>query len=193
MSRRRSASERLGATLLLALLCIAGRARAQAPADEAQIKAAFVFNFLKFVDWPATATRRSDEQLVVAIIGDGPSADAVTAFLTAKRVGERPIVVKVLNWDQSLAGVHAAFVSETDARKRRRVFDAAASASVLSIGEGHDFALRGGVIGLVVEEQRVRFDIDADAAEAARIRISSKLLALGHAVHSGRNTSGEAP
>jgi hypothetical protein len=171
---------------------VGGCAQAQAPADEAQIKAAFVYNFLKFVDWPESSSRRSDDPLVVAIIGEGPTADAVATFLATRHVGDRPIVIRHLVWDQSLAGVQAAFVNEADPRKLRRVFDAASGAAVLSIGETRDFALHGGVIGLLVEERRVRFDIDTDAAEAAGLHISSKLLALGRVVHSSK-TSAETP
>jgi YfiR/HmsC-like len=181
------------AAVLLVLLLMSSRAQAQVPADEAQIKAAFVYNFLKFVDWPATASRRFDDPLVVAIIGEGPTADAVATLLATKRVGDRPIVIKHLTWDQPLTGVQAAFVSEPDSKRLRRVFEAAASATVLSIGESSDFALRGGMIGLVIEDRKVRFDIDTDAADAARLRISSKLLALGRVVHSSKGAAGETP
>jgi hypothetical protein len=191
--RASSAARQARAVLLFALLAVAGRAWAQAPTDEAQVKAAFVYNFLKFVDWPAGATQRSDDPLVVAIIGDGPTADAVAGFLATKRVGDRPIVVRHLAWDQLLTGAHAAFVSENDSRKLRRIFDMAAGAAVLSIGEGHDFTMQGGMISLLIEQRRVRFDIGIDAADAARLRISSRLLALGHVVHVPPRGSGEVP
>lgn len=181
------------AAVLFVLLAIAGRVQAQAPADEAQVKAAFVYNFLKFVDWPGNASRRADDPLVVAIIGEGLTADAVAAFLATKRVGDRPIVIRHLAWDQSLVGIHAAFVSESDAKKLHRVFDAATAAAVLSIGESREFASRGGVIGLLVEERKVRFDIDTEAADAAHLRISSKLLALGRVVRSNKTPVAETP
>lgn len=181
------------AALLLGFLAVGVRAKAQAPAEEAQIKAAFVYNFLKFVDWPGTAFKRSDDPLVMVIVGEGTTADAVAAFLSSKRVGDRTIVVRRQEWDQSLVGANAAFVSESDAKRLRHIFDAASIAAVLSIGESPDFASRGGVIGLLVEERRVRFDIDTDAADAARLHVSSKLLALGRVVHSGKTAAGENP
>jgi YfiR/HmsC-like len=188
VSRRRCISERIvrWTTPLLVLVLLGSPARAQAPADEAQIKAAFVYNFLKFVEWPHDASARVTDPLVVVIVGDGPTAGAVEEFLTTKRVGERAIAIKHLAWDQSLAGVHAAFVSEDDPRRLRRVLEAASSAGVLSIGEGADFASNGGVIALLLVDRRVRFDIDVDAATAARLHVSSKLLALGHVVRSSR-------
>ena len=182
---------RPAAALVFALLAFGVRAQAQVPADEAQIKAAFVYNFLKFVDWPEAAAHRADEPVVVAIVGEGTTAEAVATFLAARHVGDRPIVIRRLLWDQSLAGVNAVFVSEGDPKKLRRLLDAAATAAVLSIGESPNFASRGGVIGLLVEERRVRFDIDTDAADAAGLHVSSKLLALCRVIRSAKN--GENP
>jgi len=168
-------------------------ANAQAPAGEAQIKAAFVYNFLKFVDWPADTFHNAQEAFVVAIVGEGDTADAAERFLEEKQLGARPIVVRRVKWDQPLAGVHAVLVTEHDGKRLRRVLDAATAASALSIGEGEDFALHGGVIGLLVDEHKVRFDIDTDAAQAAGLRVSSKLLALTRVVHSSASRSGVRP
>ena len=179
--------------LLPALILLGSPARAQAPAGEAQIKAAFVYNFLKFVEWPHDASSRVTDPLVVVIVGDGPTAGAIEEFLTTKRVGDRAIAIRHLAWDQSLVGVQAAFVSEDDPRRLRHVLEAASTAGVLSIGEGLVFASNGGVIALLLVDRRVRFDIDIDAASAARLRISSKLLALGHVVRSSRGGSFGAP
>jgi hypothetical protein len=197
VSRRRCISERAGrrsrATLSLVLTLLGSRAHAQAPAGEAQIKAAFVYNFLKFVEWPSDASARATDPLIVVIVGDGPTAGAIEEFLTTKHVGDRAIAIRHLGWDQSLVGVHAAFVSEDDPRRLRRLLVAASSAGVLSIGEGAGFASNGGVIALLLVDRRVRFDIDIDAATTARLRISSKLLALGRVVRSSRGGSAEAP
>ena len=181
MSRRRFAS-RAAAPALLAL-ALAVPAHAQAPTGEAEVKAAFVYNFLKFVEWPGTSFRSPHEPLVVALVGDGPTADATERFLASKLIAGRRLVVRRVAWDESLAGVHAAFVSEGDEGRLRRVLAAASAGSVLSIGEGTRFAGDGGVIGLVVEERKVRFDIDMSVANAAGLKVSSKLLALTRVVY----------
>jgi hypothetical protein len=181
------------AALLLATLLAGNRVVAQPPVAEAQIKAAFVYNFLKFVEWPATAFNDPQHPFVVAIIGDGATADATEQFLASKQIGARLLVTRRLGWEDSLIGVHALFVAEPDPKKQRHIFAAAAEASVLSIGEGADFAVRGGVIGLLVENRKVRFDIDVDAAQAAGLLISSKLLALTRSVHSTGTAAGARP
>jgi hypothetical protein len=175
---------------VLAALVFATRGEAQAPMDEAQVKAMFVYNFLKFVEWPSDSSARARDPFVVVIIGDGATADAAERFLESKTVGERQVVVRRIQWDQPLAGARAAFVLERDAKKLHRVLDAAASAGVLTIGEGESFTSRGGVIGLLVEDRKVRFDVDTSAAQTAGLRVSSKLLALTRAVRSSPGRPG---
>jgi hypothetical protein len=187
VSERRSTIRRL---VVLASLLLGVRADAQSPMGESQVKAMFVYNFLKFVEWPVEAPLGAKEPFVVVIIGEGTTADATRHFLESKAVGERPVVVRRGRWDQSLSGVRAAFVVERDARKLRHIFDRAAEAGVLTIGEGESFATNGGVIALLVEDRKVRFDVDTTAAQLAGLRISSKLLALTRAVRSPATPTG---
>jgi hypothetical protein len=186
VSGRRSITKRL---FILAALLSGVRAEAQSPVNESQVKAMFVYNFLKFVEWPADSHRISDP-FVVLIIGDGPTADATERFLEAKTIGDQKISVRRVRWDQPLEGARAAFVVESDGKRLHRILDAAASAGVLTIGEGEGFTERGGVIALLVEDRKVRFDVDTTAAQVARLRVSSKLLALTHAVRSSTDRSG---
>jgi hypothetical protein len=187
VSERRSIIKRL---LVLATLLLGVRAEAQAPMGESQVKAMFVYNFLKFVEWPVTTSLGPRDPFVVVIIGEGPTADATERYLESKAIGTRPLVVRRHRWDQPLAGVQAAFVIERDEKKLRRVLDAAAAAGVLTIGEGESFATSGGVIGLLVQNRKVRFDVDTSAAQLAGLRVSSKLLALTRTVRSSTGPSG---
>jgi hypothetical protein len=179
--------------LALAALTLGTTVDAQIAGDEAQVKAAFVYNFLKFVEWPAEAFQGPRDSLVLAIVGDGPTADAAEHFLAAKQVGERRLVVRPIGWDQPLTGVQAVFVTEHDAKKIRRVLDATAARPILSIGDAASFATSGGIIELVIEERKVRFDINVDVADAVRLKISSKLLALTRVVHSSKGKTGDQP
>ena len=186
MSGRRFITKRF---LILAALLFGARADAQSPMNESQVKAMFVYNFLKFVEWPAESHQTGDP-FVVLIIGEGPTADATEQFLTSKTIGDQKVRVLRTRWDQRVEGARAAFVIESDGKKLHRVLDAARSAGVLTIGEGEDFTERGGVIALLVEDRKVRFDVDTSAAAVAGLRVSSKLLALTHAVRSSADRSG---
>lgn len=189
MSRRRCGIE---AAVALALFC-GVRADAQAGVDEAQVRAAYVYNFLKFVEWPADSTRGPRQRVLVAIIGKGATADATAKFLVSKKLGDRPIEVFRVGWDQELAGASAVFMADRDAARQRHVLNAIASAPMLTIGDGEEFATRGGMIALVSVERRVRFDINVDAVRAARLGVSSKLLALSRRVHSTTKAQGQLP
>ena len=186
MFRRRSITKRL---LLLATLLFSARAGAQTPMSESQVKAMFVYNFLKFVEWPAESHQTGDP-FVVLIIGEGPTADATEQFLESKTIGDQKVSVRRTRWDQPVEGARAAFVVEPDGKRLHRILEAARSAGVLTIGEGETFTTRGGVIALLVEDRKVRFDVDTTAAQGAGLRVSSKLLALTHAVRSSADRSG---
>jgi hypothetical protein len=181
VSERRFIIRRL---LFCAALLVGARAGAQAPLGESQVKAMFVYNFLKFVEWPLDASAGAKDPFVVLIIGEGSTADATEHFLESKTIGERPIVVRRTRSEPSFAGVRAAFVAERDEKKLQHMLGAAAVAGVLTIGEGDDFATHGGVIGLLVENRKVRFDVDTTAAQSAGLRVSSKLLALTRNIRS---------
>ena len=187
MSERRSITKRL---LVLGTLLFGVRVQAQTPMGESEVKAMFVYNFLKFVEWPSDTSLRAGDPFVVLIVGEGSTADAAERFLQSKTIGDRPLVVRRIRWDQPVAGGRAAFIVERDARKLHRVLDAAAAAGVLTIGEGDSFTTHGGVIGLLVEDRKVRFDVDTSAAQKAGLRVSSKLLALTRVVHSSTDRSG---
>jgi hypothetical protein len=186
VSERRFITRRL---LLVVSLLFGVRAGAQSPMNESQVKAMFVYNFLKFVEWPADSHRTSDP-FIVLIIGDGPTADATEQFLESKTIGDQKVSVRRTRWDQPVEGARAAFVVESDGKRLHHILDAAATAGVLTIGEGEGFATRGGVIALLVEDRKVRFDVDTTAAQVARLRVSSKLLALTHAVRSSTDRPG---
>lgn len=177
MSRRRCIT-----SIVLFLLALPGaHAIAQASADEATVKAAFVYNFLKFVEWPAHVFGSPQAPVVVAVVGEGEIADATARFLTSKQIGARPIAVRRAMKAGSLAGAVAVFLA-ADVATQRRLFGGAPW--VLTIGEGEEFAREGGVIGLLIEDRKVRFDVNLDAAQAAGLKISSRMLALARFVYS---------
>ena len=104
MSGARSIIKRL---LILATLLFGVRVEAQAPMGESQVKAMFVYNFLKFVEWPVDTSLGARDPFVVVIIGEGATADATEHFLETRAIGDRPLYVRRIKWDQSLAGARA--------------------------------------------------------------------------------------
>ena len=166
---------------------------AQPASNEAEVKAAFIYNFLKFVDWPPSSVPRADRPLTVAIVGDGPVAEATAKLLQGKRVSVHPVLVVRVEPGEPLSEVHAVFITGADQKEAHRTLASMASTAVLTISDDPHFASRGGMIGLYVEDRRVRFEVNTDATDASGLRVSSRLLALARLVRSSAAGEGARP
>jgi hypothetical protein len=149
---------------------------------EHQVKAAFLFNFAKFVTWPADTFADQNAPLVIGIAGDDPFGGAIDDITRGERVNGHPILVKRLGADDQLEHCQILFVSASERKRLRHILETLSNAPVLTVGEPDDFARLGGVIRFTKDQYRVGFEINVDAAERSRLRISSKLLSLAHIV-----------
>jgi hypothetical protein len=142
---------------------------------EYEVKAAFLFNFTRFVDWPPSS---GSSPFCIGIAGDDPFGDALEEVVKGRFAGGHAIVVKHIKPGEESAACEIVFVSGADARKMRAALGRLQHAAVLTVGEGPDFCHSGGVIAFQVEENKVRLEINPEAAQRARLQISSKLLSL---------------
>lgn len=154
-------------------------------ASEYELKAAFLFNFAKFVEWPDPASG----PLRVCIVGDDPFGNKLEDTVRGKEISGQPIEIRRLNREDNPRGCQIAFIGASG-RDARSVLDTLGGASTLTVGESPNFAKQGGIINFVLEDNKVHFEINVDAAERARLRISSKLLSLAKIVRNG-NRAGE--
>ena len=163
--------------LLFALLSNASTIQVRAQAvNEYQVKAAFILNFAKFVDWPSDAVGDGGA-LVVGVIGDDPFGGALDQ-LNGKTANGRGLRIKRLRWGDDLHACQILFISASEGRHLKKIMESITGTSVLTIGEMPQFIQAGGMIRFVIQNNKVRFEINAAAAGQARLRISSKLLAL---------------
>jgi len=163
--------------LLLALMGNMLTAQVQAQsADEYRVKAAFIFNFAKFVEWPNDAFG-DGATLVVGVVGDDPFGGALDR-LSGNTVNGRRLRIKRLRWGNDLRGCQILFISNSEGRNMGKILDSIKGTSILTIGETAQFNQSGGMIRFVIQDNKVRFEINARAAGQARLRVSSKLLAL---------------
>jgi len=183
-----------GKVLLLILVATgagAGRvpqAGAQSePPTEYQIKAAFLYNFAKFVEWPADAFADPHAPLVLGIVGEDPFGSVLDKLVLGKTVNGRGLVIKKLKQGADLRNCHILFLSSSETKRVPQILESLQGASVLTVGERERFAQSGGVINFILEENKVRFEINSDAAARARLNISSKLLALARIVADQRH------
>jgi len=152
-----------------------------AAAREDELKAAYLFNFVKFVDWPASATV---EALTVCFIGGNGVYDALAEGIEAKRVGTRHLAMRVLERTMSVQGCNALYVEAGVEREASRIADIA-ELPILTISDAKEFALNGGMIAMFTESNRLRFSINVGNAQKAGLRISSSLLQLAASVERG--------
>jgi hypothetical protein len=163
----------------------AGNACAESDAiarREAQFKAAYLFNFVKFVDWPANGS----DVLTVCFIGGNGVFDALAEGIEAKRIGTRQLVVRRLDATATSDGCNAVYFDESASSHISAVI-AAKETPILTISDAKAFTAKGGMIELFTDSNRLRFNINVDAAQKAGLRISSSLLQLAATVKRGES------
>jgi hypothetical protein len=147
-------------------------------ADEYRVKAAFLFNFAKFVEWPATSFTSNDQPIEICILGQNPFGTSLEDAVRGKVAANRTFIVREVSSAQQAGNCHILFVGVSERKRSRAVLGELKGASVLTVGETEDFTATGGVISFKLKDGRVRFEIDPAAAERGNLRISSKLLSL---------------
>ena len=169
---------------VLAVVCLFSNAAPQALSQNEEgypVKLAFLYNFTKFVEWPAGSYRDAGAPLVICIVGHDPFSLDLEQELQTRTAGGRSVEVRTLKPSDPLSGCHVVFVPVTEKDQDRIVRDLNGS-STLTVGETEGFAARGGVINLTVEENKVHFEINEVAADRAGLKISSKLLSIAKIV-----------
>ena len=151
-------------------------------AEEHEVKAAFLYNFTKFVEWPQGAFPDDGAPVVVGVFGPDPFGPTLDDIVAGKRVGDRPLVIRRLDSSDGLAACHVLFVSSAKAAEFVRLLPSLAHRPILTVGETDGFCETGGVVQFVMPQRKVRFRINVTAAERAGLKISSRLLDLAEVV-----------
>jgi hypothetical protein len=168
---------------LSAVLGSAAYARAQAErVSEYQVKAAFLYNFAKFVEWPDAPSTNGRDPILLCVAGRDPFGKILEQTILGKTANGHPFMIKLFKKDEDASGCHILFTDSSDETYIRSLFDRLKGSSVLTVGETGKFLRLGGIINFTLEENRVRFEINVDAAERARLKISSKLLSVAKVV-----------
>jgi hypothetical protein len=157
-----------------------------ANSSEYLIKAGYVYNFAKLVEWPVSAARKG-QPIVIGVLGNDSFATVLDRVVDGKKIDDRPFRVKRLkNREFKDCDCEILFVSAAESARTDEIIQFQNTASVLTIAEAPDFAKRGGIIALILEDSKVRFLVNVDAATQAALTISSRLLTLATIVHTSR-------
>ena len=162
--------------------------------SEYLIKAGFVYNFAKLTEWPAGSFAQPESPIVIGILGRDPFGATIDHVVDNKQINGRGVVVKRLKWGDSLKErqyrlwmndllqCNILFVSSSEATHLDELISIVKGVPILTVADTPGFAKRGGVINLILDDNKVRFEVNVEAARQANLNISSRLLALARIV-----------
>lgn len=175
----RSAATPVWSLMVLILLLTAARGHAQdSQPSESRLKAAFLFNFAKFVEWPPEAFAGKTAPLVIGVLGENPFGKDLEQTIQGKTVNDRPLQVKEYRSVAEATNCHILFICASEKKRLPEIFEALRGTAVLTVGETDRFIQAGGMINFVVEGNKIRFEIKDETARKVKLKISSKLLNL---------------
>ena len=156
--------------------------------SEYLIKAGFIYNFAKLVEWPAPAFTSPGQPIVIGVLGNDSFASTLERVVDGKKIDLHPFVVKHLKSAKEAReySCHMLFLASAESSHADEVVQLLKGSSVLTIAETPGFTRQGGIINFVLEDSRVRFEVNVDAAKQAGLTISSRLLSLAKVVQAGR-------
>jgi len=170
--------------LLIAAGAVVGQARAQAdgesaPSREYAVKAAYLYNFGRYVRWPDTAFRGAQDPFVIGVLGSDPFGSLLETIAGEKQIEGRKILLRRFASLDKYTPCHILFVSRSlSAKQQAEAVERLKGSGVLLVGETAAFGERGGTVRFTIEEDKVRFTINQEAAKREDLKISSKLLSL---------------
>jgi hypothetical protein len=170
------------ALVLMVLACSPGQLRAQA-ANEYEVKAAFLYKFASFVEWPPES---ANSPLCIAVVGQDPFGAALDEVAKGKSINGRGFLIKRFKSGQDASACHIVFISASEKSRVRSILDRLQGISILTVSDIPGFCQGGGMIDFELLDQKIRFEINPEAAGRAGLRVSSKLLNVAKIVREGR-------
>jgi len=149
--------------------------------SEYEVKAAFIYNFLKFIDWPDGAFAGRSDTVNLCVLGDDPFGTALNS-IEEETVKDKKIITKHYNKFIDLKKCHILFICSSERKQLTEILDTLKGMNILTVSDTKGFAQQGVVINFYIEEDKVRFEINQDAANRSGLKISSKLLSLAKIV-----------
>jgi hypothetical protein len=174
----------LGATLLAAC-AVQAQGQSGAAALERSVKAAFIYKFLGYTEFPANAFSDPAAPLVIGVAGSDDMAAELGRIVAGRSINNRPVVVRPFRDGDSLSAVQLLFVAGADCTRATRLLRQAPAAPVLLVTECGNGLQAGSIINFKIVEERVRFDVSLDAADRNNIKLSSRLLTVANHVSKG--------
>lgn len=147
-----------------------------------QVEAAYIYNFGKFVKWPANAAANRNSLFTICVLGDDPFDSVLQSTLAGESLGSRPVSVRRIPKPQDATSCHILFIEAAEENHLRAILAALDQSAVLTVSDMPDFSKRGGMIQFVPEGDRIRFAINRESAESNGLTLASDLLKVATSV-----------
>ena len=171
----------LPVTIFAAALAVSLHAQTS-KANAGQVQAAYLYNFGKFVKWPAVAPANQSGSFIICVLDQDPFGDTLQSTLSGETVAGKPVVVRRLAKPQDASACHILFISGSQAHDLKDILSSIDESAVLTVSDMPDFSKRGGMIQFVLEGDRIRFEINLAGAEKSHLIFPSELLKVAAAV-----------
>ena len=154
-------------------------------APEYKVKAAFLYNFVKATDWPPGTFASTNTPITIGILGRDPFGPELEEVIRGKSVDVRGLAVVRFDRVDEVRDCHVLFISSSESGRLSNILSQLADRPILTVGDTRQFARQGGAVGLVKQGDEIRFEVNLEAVESSRLKLSSKLLRLAQIVRSG--------
>jgi hypothetical protein len=161
-------------------------AQSPKPSDY-EVKAAYLYNFGRFVEWPAPVTTTRTGSFAICVLGEDPFGPALDVTLAGEMIGNQKVVARRIPSPRDSVDCRILFISSSEASRLNKIIDALDNSAVLTVSDIPQFSRHRGMIQLVLEENRIRFEVNLTATQHAGLTLSSELLKLATAVRRDRD------
>lgn len=155
---------------------------AQVAPSEYQVKAAYLFNFLKFVEWAEDSFADPLAPIVIGVVGEDPFGSSLPEVVVGKTVQGRDLVLRKYRAGEDLRGAHLLFISASERKQLPQILSTLRGSSTLTVADTEGFLEVGGMIQFLSANEQVHFAINVDAVSKSRLKVSSKLLSLAKSI-----------
>lgn len=162
-------------------------AQAEGP-SRAELEAAFLYKFIAYVDWPAKSLDGPDAPFVIGVLGNDPFGKVLDDSVAGEKIHGHAIEVRRYTNVNQVTHCHILFIGNSEAPRLQAILDKLKGRSILTVSDLPDFARAGGIVGFVSQNNKIRFQINHDAAQQAKLSISAKLLQLAQIVRTSKRS-----
>ncbi len=181
----------LALAVLLLAICFKFAAQASAQSvEESRVKAAYLYNFAKFVEWPPGVFRNPDDPAVICVVGDERTSDVLEPAVAGKKANGRPVEARRPHSSAELKSCQVLFIGFSDKERIAQLLSEVQRSSVLTVGQSDNFIALGGMINLALKNTTIELEIDPEPSTAVGLKISSRLLVVAQLVKGPRQTGG---